>query len=232
MTANRGALLLPALIGAGLCMTCPCPADAAQAQPPIIQPGAPGQPARDLTAEEAIRIAVTSYSPDDVRFMQDMIPHHHQALEMAVLAPARTNRPDLLEAAKRIESSQADEIRFMQQWLRERGQSVPDPAAHGAMHADHKMAGMATPEHYRGTGRDQGLFVWRGVVAGRRIAVSQRDPRRDPRAAKPASPGLTPVLAEHPGNLVDLTATCAARRAVDDAAVITDDGGQSARPGR
>ena len=146
MTANRGPLLLLALIGAGLCANAPSPAGAAQAQPPIVQPGAPGQPARDLSAEEAVKIAVTSYSPDDVRFMQDMIPHHHQALEMAVLAPARTNRPDLLEAAKRIESSQADEIRFMQQWLRERGQSVPDPAAHGAMHADHKMAGMATAE--------------------------------------------------------------------------------------
>ncbi len=144
MTVNLGTRL-KAILGVGLCMTFPCVAGAAGAQPPIIQPGAPGQPARNLSADEAIRIAVTSYSPDDVRFMQDMIPHHHQALEMAVLAPARTNRPDLLEAAKRIESSQADEIRFMQQWLRERGQPVPDPAAHGAMHTDHKMAGMATP---------------------------------------------------------------------------------------
>jgi uncharacterized protein (DUF305 family) len=121
-------------------------ATAGTAQAPIIQPGAPGEPARELTAEAAIEIAVTSYSPADVRFMQDMIPHHHQALEMAVLAPDRTNQPDLLEAARRIEASQADEIEFMQQWLRERGQDVPNPAAHGAMHTDHRMAGMATPE--------------------------------------------------------------------------------------
>jgi uncharacterized protein (DUF305 family) len=88
---------------------------------------------------------VTSFSPADVRFMQDMIPHHHQALEMAALAPERTNRPELLEAARRIDASQADEIEFMQQWLAERGQHVPDPADHGAMHVHHHMAGMATP---------------------------------------------------------------------------------------
>jgi uncharacterized protein (DUF305 family) len=121
-------------------------ASAALAQAPIIQPGAPGEPARELTAEEATKIAVTRFSPADVRFMQDMIPHHHQALEMAALAPGRTNQPDLLEAARRIEASQTDEIGFMQQWLRERGQDAPDPEAHGAMHTGHRMAGMATPE--------------------------------------------------------------------------------------
>jgi uncharacterized protein (DUF305 family) len=120
---------------------------AAPQQAPIIQPGAPGQPARELTAEQAIEIAVTSYSPDDVRFMQDMIPHHNQALEMSVLAPERTNNPALLEAALRIEVSQKDEIEFMQAWLRERGQQVPDPTSHDAMHHEHKkMAGMASPE--------------------------------------------------------------------------------------
>jgi uncharacterized protein (DUF305 family) len=117
----------------------------ASAQAPIIQPGAPGEPVRELSADEAIRIAVTSFSPADVRFMQDMIPHHHQALEMAALAPACTNHPELLEAARRIDASQADEIEFMQQWLAERGQHVPDPADHGAMHVHHHMAGMATP---------------------------------------------------------------------------------------
>ena len=116
------------------------------AQVPIIQPGAPGESASELTAEEAIDIAVTSYSPDDVVFMQDMIPHHHQAIEMAELAADRTNNPELIDLAGRIDGSQQDEIEFMQQWLRERGERVPDPTAHDAMQTDHKMAGMATPE--------------------------------------------------------------------------------------
>jgi len=46
---------------------------------PIVLPGAPGQSARTLSAEEAIDIADNSYSPDDVIFMQNMIPHHAQA---------------------------------------------------------------------------------------------------------------------------------------------------------
>lgn len=58
-------------------------ANFSMADTPIIQPGAPGTEARELSAEEAIEIADTSYSPDDVKFMQDMIPHHHQALQSA-----------------------------------------------------------------------------------------------------------------------------------------------------
>ncbi len=116
------------------------------AQVPIIQPGAPGEPARELSAEQAIEIADTSYSPADALFMQDMIPHHHQAIEMAALVADRTNRPELIDVAGRINASQDDEIAFMQQWLRERGERVSDPTAHEAMHTTHKMAGMATPE--------------------------------------------------------------------------------------
>jgi uncharacterized protein (DUF305 family) len=116
------------------------------AQAPIIQPGSPGEAARELSADEAIRIANTSHSPDDTRFMQDMIPHHHQALEMAALVADRTNRPELIDVAGRIDVSQADEIEFMQNWLRDRGEHVPDPTSHDAMHTTHKMAGMATPE--------------------------------------------------------------------------------------
>ena len=113
---------------------------------PIIQPGAPGAPAKALSAAEAIEIADTRYSPDDAAFMQDMIPHHNQAVQMAALAVDRTNRKELLDAAGRITASQADEIEFMQQWLRDRGETAPDPAAHDSMHTSHKMAGMASPQ--------------------------------------------------------------------------------------
>ena len=118
----------------------------ATAQAPIVQPGAPGEAARELTAEEATDIAVTSYSPDDVRFMQDMIPHHHQAVQLAELVTDRTNRPELVDAAGRINLSQRDEIDFMELWLSDRGESVPNASDHEAIHTDHRMAGMATPE--------------------------------------------------------------------------------------
>jgi len=122
-----------------------CQATVAIAQAPIIQPGAPGDSARELSAEEAIEIADSSYSPADVLFMQDMIPHHNQATQMAELVADRTNRPELVDVAGRINVSQQDEIEFMKQWLRERAERVPNPTSHEAMHTDHKMAGMATP---------------------------------------------------------------------------------------
>ena len=116
------------------------------AQAPIVQPGAPGEQSRLLSAEEATQIAVTAYSPADVIFLQDMIPHHHQAIEMAALVADRTNRPEIVDVAGRINASQADEIEFMQQWLTERNENAPEPTDHDAMHTSHSMAGMATPE--------------------------------------------------------------------------------------
>jgi uncharacterized protein (DUF305 family) len=116
------------------------------AQAPIVQPGAPGAEARRLSAEQAIELAHTSYTGVDVQFMQDMIPHHHQAIEMAALVTDRTNRQELLDVAGRINASQADEIAFMQNWLSERGEPVPAPASQHAMHTSHQRAGMATPE--------------------------------------------------------------------------------------
>ena len=131
-------------------------ATVAIAQAPIVQPGAPGESARELSADEAIEIANTSYSPDDVTFMQDMIPHHNQAVQMAALVADRTNRPELVDVAGRIDVSQADEIDFMQTWLRERGENVPDPTEHQAMHTDHEMAGMASPEQMAELARAEG----------------------------------------------------------------------------
>ena len=112
----------------------------------IIQPGAPGEPTKVLSAEEASAIADTSYSRDDVAFMQDMIPHHAQAVEMSALVADRTNNVDLVDIADRIDASQADEIQFMKDWLAERGEDLPEAHAHHATHMSHEMMGMATPE--------------------------------------------------------------------------------------
>lgn len=132
-------------------------------QAPIVQPGAPGQASRTLQGAEASRIADNRYSDDDVKFMQDMILHHAQAVEMANLVDDRTNTQAIRDIAGRIKASQGDEIEFMRGWLTERGQTAPDPSAghsmagmdhsghagmdhsaHGAGHG--QMAGMATPE--------------------------------------------------------------------------------------
>ena len=128
---------------------------------PIVQPGPPGEDGQLLTAAQAVEITDTSYSPDDVVFMQDMIVHHQQALDMALLVEARTNRTELGDIAGRIKASQSDEIAFMQGWLRDRDElpmsmgtdahGQDHGAVHENMHAQQhstmaNMAGMATAE--------------------------------------------------------------------------------------
>jgi uncharacterized protein (DUF305 family) len=77
----------------------------------------------------------------DVEFMQGMIPHHAQALDMAALVEERTESQDIRLLAKRIEISQRDEIALMERWLEERGEDVPGEHAHHMME-DHLMPGM------------------------------------------------------------------------------------------
>jgi len=111
---------------------------------PIVQPGAPGNATRELDAETAVAIANSSYTVADVHFMQDMILHHHQALVMSRLAAQSTNNEAILDLAGRIDVSQADEITFMQDWLREREEEVPDPISQHQKHTNHNMVGMAS----------------------------------------------------------------------------------------
>ena len=108
----------------------------------IVQPGAPGKPGRALNAVEASRIAGTTHSPADTAFMRGMIHHHAQALEMVALVKDRTSNPEVIKAADRIRASQGDEMTFMREWLKARGERVDPPAAMPASHAGHDMAGM------------------------------------------------------------------------------------------
>ena len=109
--------------------------------PVIVQPGQPGSASKIIDAQTAIDIADTSYTLDDVHFLQQMIPHHEQAILLSTLAPDRTNSESILDLAKRIESSQHDEILFMKDWLGSRGEE----SHHIKMSNHHmKMMGMAT----------------------------------------------------------------------------------------
>lgn len=114
------------------------------AQAPIIQPGPPGQPSRLITVEEASNLASIQFSDADVKFMQGMISHHAQAMEMTALVDSRTNREPVKLLSQRISLSQDDEMAMMRDWLTERNQTVPTLEAHHAMDAE-LMPGMATP---------------------------------------------------------------------------------------
>jgi len=136
------------LVAAGVACRSANPGGAAAStagSPPLIQPGAPGQPNREVSAAAATDLSKVGYTEADVKFMQGMIGHHQQAIEMAALLPSRTSRDDMKLLAKRIEVSQVDEIQMMQTWLRARGQTLPDPHAHH-MHGATLMPGMLTME--------------------------------------------------------------------------------------
>lgn len=110
---------------------------AAACAPSIIQPP-PGSPAAVAAADGGR----PPYVRADVEFMQGMIPHHAQALVMAALVPARAAGNDVRVLAERIAVAQRDEIHFMQRWLRERGETVPDTAH---VMSGHAMPGMMMP---------------------------------------------------------------------------------------
>ncbi|MQA31533.1 MAG: DUF305 domain-containing protein [Luteitalea sp.] len=110
----------------------------------IVQPGAPGEPGRTVTSDQASDLSRVSFTPADVEFMRGMIRHHGQAIQMTDLIASRTASGDLRKLGLRIALSQADEISMMKRWLEVRGQEV------SGEHTDHRhgilMPGMLTPE--------------------------------------------------------------------------------------
>jgi uncharacterized protein (DUF305 family) len=108
-----------------------------------VQPGRPGEESKAVSPDSSIRNAALPHTAADTRFMQGMIGHHAQALEMATLLYANSQSEDMKLLAKRIEVSQIDEINMMKEWLTARGEKLPDEHAHHA--GDHAlMPGMLT----------------------------------------------------------------------------------------
>jgi len=106
----------------------------------VVQPGAPGQPTKVLPS--STRAKLPPLSAKDVEFMQGMIMHHAQAVEMTELINDRTNNKELRLLGARISHSQADEMRYMERWLKLRGESTSMP-----MPASHNMPGMDMSKH-------------------------------------------------------------------------------------
>lgn len=116
---------------------------------PIVEPGAPGQPSKTLPANTTGM--PTPLSSADVDFMQGMIMHHGQAVEMTALIPSHTQDPAVRELGAKISLSQTDEMKFMKRWLTARNQptdmfmpGMPDMDMHG--NEMPMMPGMLTPK--------------------------------------------------------------------------------------
>jgi uncharacterized protein (DUF305 family) len=141
------------------------PVYAQQPDPPtpvVVQPGAPGKPTQTLPS--STRGKLPPSSPANAQFMQRMIMHHAQAVEMTALIESHTENKSLRSLGARISHSQSDEIEFMKRWLAARGEPISpamaempsmdmaampghsmDTASH-EMHMPRLMPGMLTKE--------------------------------------------------------------------------------------
>jgi uncharacterized protein (DUF305 family) len=149
----------------------------APGHPVIVQPGAPGHDSKILTPETA-GTPPRPPTKADVDFMQGMIHHHSQAVEMTALMPSRTKNKRLLAFGKKISISQTDEIKFMQKWLDDRGLAVPMDMSHmgdmkGMEHMRHmdmtsmaSMPGMLTPEQMKALAKASGATFDRLFLTG------------------------------------------------------------------
>ena len=142
---------------------------------PIIQPGAPGQAGKSLSAANALPPR-RAPSEADISFMQGMIMHHSQAVEMTDLLRTRSHSPRVQALGKRISISQTDEMKYMKQWLEDRGK----PVSTGHM-ADMKgmegmedmdmgsmpmMPGMLTPQQMKALAKANGPAFDRLFLTG------------------------------------------------------------------
>jgi uncharacterized protein (DUF305 family) len=142
-------------------------------KPVIVQPGAPGAPSKTLPP--STRGILPPPSSADVEFMQGMIMHHEQAVEMTAMIAAHTQNKELRTLGARISTSQSDEIKFMKRWLAARGDELPDPMPdmpgmdmstdkpHPAMGL---MPGMLTPQQMEALRKARGAEFDRLFLVG------------------------------------------------------------------
>ena len=152
----------------------------------VVQPGAPGQPTKEVAA--SVRPQLQQTSAKDVEFMQMMIVHHAQAVEMVALFDSRTENRDLVLLGARIAQSQTDEMNFMKRWLVIRGESIeysPPKAAemdmsshaHGSGPNDHMlMPGMLTAKQMdalrAASGKEFDKLFLKGMIQHHRGALA------------------------------------------------------------
>lgn len=130
----------------------------------ILQPGAPGQETRTITEAAATDLSKVQATEADIKFMQGMIGHHAQAVEMVALINDRTANPSMKLLGMRIQISQEDEMNMMRAYLKDRGAAIPGPHAHhepGGM-----MPGMLTPEEMTALANAKGVEFDRLFLRG------------------------------------------------------------------
>src|SRR2546423_4667535 len=164
IAALRNGLMVA--IALGLFSLTICAQQADSAAPVVVQPGAPGQATRTLPP--STRATLPPRSPKDVEFMQGMIMHHAQAVEMTALIESHTQNNNLRLLGARISHSQSEEIKFMQRWLETRGEQTSLPMKNmGGM----SMSGMPGMKMSRDTNRQ---MLMPGMLTATQMALLKR----------------------------------------------------------
>jgi uncharacterized protein (DUF305 family) len=150
-------------------------AASAQEQAPnagaIVQPGAPGQPTKSLSLAAVTAPPKPPFGAD-VAFMQGMIMHHSQAVDMVALLRTRGKSPELKAFGEKISISQTDEIRYMKQWLESRGKPAAMQMDHSHMSKEEMknmnmlMPGMLTPQQMDALAKARGAKFDRLFLTG------------------------------------------------------------------
>jgi uncharacterized protein (DUF305 family) len=197
---------------------CSLPVRAQQADPAgpvVVQPGAPGEPTRTLPP--STRATLPQTSPADVQFIQGMIVHHAQAVEMTGLIESHTENKDLRTLGVRISRSQSDEIDFMKRWLNARGEPISASKEMSGM-----MSGMNMPGRHMKT-----PMLMPGM-----LTPTQMESLRKAKGAKFDQLFLTGMIQHHNGALImvkELFDTAGAGQNADLFNFVTDvDSGQRA----
>jgi uncharacterized protein (DUF305 family) len=160
-----------------------CAQQAEPAAPVVVQPGAPGEPTRTLPP--STRATLPQTSPADVQFMQGMIMHHAQAVEMTALIESHTENKDLRTLGARISRSQSDEIEFMKRWLNARGERISRSMP--------EMPGMKMP----GMDMSRHSMLMPGM-----LTVEQMEALKKAKGAKFDELFLTGMIQHHNGALI------------------------------
>ena len=151
----------------GACHATASKASRGETEPTLIQPGAPGAPSHPITAAQATDLSNVQVTKADIEFMQGMIHHHLQAIDMTDLLARNTQSEDMRKLGLRMSLSQSDEIKMMRHWLEVRGQIPPgDHANH--MPGAPMMPGMLSAEEMTklaaANGREFDILFLQGMI--------------------------------------------------------------------
>ncbi|MRJ76996.1 DUF305 domain-containing protein [Aeromicrobium sp. SMF47] len=168
-----GAVIASAVIALGACSSSD---GEAKDSGVAVRAGAPGEPNQKIDKSD-VPSGEKSFNDADKDFVEMMVPHHHQAVEMAALAKKYAKDERVGEFAARIGDAQRGEIDAMQAWLEARKlpKAPLKATGHHAMH----MQGMLTEADFAKLGTLRGnafdTFYVKKMIAHHEGALAMAD---------------------------------------------------------